>query len=540
VLSDGDIYWSASQFGISQEVYVKLYTIDSSASRIGVLLKSQSSSGWGSGVLEVFYHPGSSTVQVWTYESSQGWVQHGASLSISFANGNILGVRAYASGTVEVYKNAILVGVRDVSSWPYYDDGGYIGIRTVGGPSTYYDDFGGGSLPVAYQPQTGGKVLAAYMPPLIRVREKARPHLARVYKAVMLLTRPAGVIWRSYYYSGSTRIAMREDSDQGSEVYYLLTDHLGSTSVAFTFDEYDQVDFISRQWYTPWGETRPGSSVTATDYGFTGQLEDKAIGLYWYRSRWYDQSLGRWSQPDSVVPLASQGVQAWNRFTYVNNSPTRHIDPSGHIVACDHDDWACQTHWDKPVIPNTNKRGSENEDISPTLTVSPTILGTNGWDYVPVVSDVRKIIRGSQMAYWTADQPGFMDEQISYQTWINNCYGVCHGARPEPFSPLGGPMPDVPLVDMYSQGMGEAANGVINIIVSIGYAKNTTNIWVEGGTEWHVGWQTNNEMSIIHVGNSANVEFGGIHLAIGSYAPRKAFFHIYFYPNPHIWFPGMK
>jgi RHS repeat-associated protein len=329
VLSDGDIYWSASPFGISQEVYVKLYTIDSSASRIGVLLKSQSSSGWGSGVLEVFYHPGSSTVQVWTYESSQGWVQHGTSLSVSFANGNILGVRAYASGTVEVYKNGSLIGTRDVSSWPFYDDSGYIGLRTVGGPSTYYDDFGGGSLPVAYQPGNG-KVLAAYLPPPPGVRLKARPHLARAHPSIMLLTRPAGVIWRSYYYAGPTRIAMREDSDQGSEVYYILTDHLGSTSVAFTFDEYDQVDHVSRQWYTPWGESRPGSSVTATDYGFTGQLEDSYIGLYWYRSRWFDPVLSRFAQADTVVPLVTQGVQAWNRFAYVNNNPLKYKDPNGH------------------------------------------------------------------------------------------------------------------------------------------------------------------------------------------------------------------
>jgi len=216
----------------------------------------------------------------------------------------------------------------------------YIGIRTIGGPSTYYDDFGGGTLPVAYLPG-GSKVLAAYMPPPLRVRAKARPHLARIHKSAMLLTRPAGVIWRSYYYSDSARIAMREDSDQGSEVYYILTDHpspslrtsLGSTSVAFTLDENDQIDFISRQWFTPWGETRPGSSVTATDYGFTGQLEDSSIGLYWYRSRWYDDSLGRFISPDTIIPYPNNPT-SWNRYTYSRNNPTNRIDPSGHLDLC--------------------------------------------------------------------------------------------------------------------------------------------------------------------------------------------------------------
>jgi hypothetical protein len=45
--------------------------------------------------------------------------------------------------------------------------------------------------------------------------------------------------------------------------------------------------------------------------------------------------LGRWTQPDSIVPEASQGVQAWDRFAYVNNNPIRYNDPSGHcLVLC--------------------------------------------------------------------------------------------------------------------------------------------------------------------------------------------------------------
>ena len=34
------------------------------------------------------------------------------------------------------------------------------------------------------------------------------------------------------------------------------------------------------------------------------------------------------------MPLESQGVQAWDRYAFVNNNPTRYIDPTGH-GACD-------------------------------------------------------------------------------------------------------------------------------------------------------------------------------------------------------------
>jgi RHS repeat-associated protein len=69
-----------------------------------------------------------------------------------------------------------------------------------------------------------------------------------------------------------------------------------------------------------------------TKYPFTGQYSDSYINLLWYGSRHYDPALGRFIQPDSIVPLASQGVQAWDRYAYVNNNPVRYTDPSGHML----------------------------------------------------------------------------------------------------------------------------------------------------------------------------------------------------------------
>ena len=63
---------------------------------------------------------------------------------------------------------------------------------------------------------------------------------------------------------------------------------------------------------------------------------DSYINLLDYGSRRYDPALGRFIQPDSIVPSATQGVQAWDRYAYVNNAPTRYTDPTGHI-GCDED-----------------------------------------------------------------------------------------------------------------------------------------------------------------------------------------------------------
>ena len=110
-------------------------------------------------------------------------------------------------------------------------------------------------------------------------------------------------------------------------VFFLFTDHLGSTNV--TSDPNGLM--VSLSLYMPWGGSRGGAGTTLTDYGFNGQRSMEAtIGLYYFNARWYDSSLGRWTQPDSIVQLASQGVQAWDRFGFVNNRPVNSTDPTGH------------------------------------------------------------------------------------------------------------------------------------------------------------------------------------------------------------------
>jgi len=128
---------------------------------------------------------------------------------------------------------------------------------------------------------------------------------------------------RKYYSAGAVRVAMR----QNGEVSYLLSDHLGGTNL--TLDAAGNK--VAELRYRAWGETRFSQGSTLTTYRYTGQREASEIGLYFYNARWYDPSLGRFTQPDTVVP-ESQGVQAWNRYTYSSNNPINYTDPTGHWV----------------------------------------------------------------------------------------------------------------------------------------------------------------------------------------------------------------
>lgn len=116
----------------------------------------------------------------------------------------------------------------------------------------------------------------------------------------------------------------------GSRIYSLYADHLGSTSVTAN----EAGILTSALMYKAWGETRLNTGDAPTDYGYTGQRNEGAIGLYFYNARWYDPSLGRFIQADSMVPNPGNPMD-WDRYAYVRNNPVNYTDPSGHMVAPD-------------------------------------------------------------------------------------------------------------------------------------------------------------------------------------------------------------
>jgi len=64
------------------------------------------------------------------------------------------------------------------------------------------------------------------------------------------------------------------------------------------------------------------------EFGFTGNA---STGLYDYGARWYDPSLGRFLQPDTLVPDPFS-PQDLNRYAYVGNDPINFNDPTGNFA----------------------------------------------------------------------------------------------------------------------------------------------------------------------------------------------------------------
>jgi len=64
-------------------------------------------------------------------------------------------------------------------------------------------------------------------------------------------------------------------------------------------------------------------------FGVSGQRLEAEIGLYFYNARFYDATLGRFAQADTIIPGAGN-VLTLDRYAYTLNNPLRYNDPSGH------------------------------------------------------------------------------------------------------------------------------------------------------------------------------------------------------------------
>ena len=120
--------------------------------------------------------------------------------------------------------------------------------------------------------------------------------------------------------AGGARIA-----STSGVLHWLLTDHLGSSTLTLTAAGSRE----GEQRYMPFGLDRYQYGTLYTDYQYTGQRIESDTDLYFCGSRWYDPVVGRFLQPDSIVPEPGN-PQALNRYAYALSNPVRYTDPTGH------------------------------------------------------------------------------------------------------------------------------------------------------------------------------------------------------------------
>ncbi|PJZ53960.1 hypothetical protein CH380_08160 [Leptospira adleri] len=124
-----------------------------------------------------------------------------------------------------------------------------------------------------------------------------------------------------------------------SGMIFFHPDHLGSITMItdgqgnrIAGGEMGGTSHIS---YKPYGEIQRNDSAGPDifRYKYTGQEEDRETGLYYYKARYYDPLIGRFTQADSLFDTTRP--MSMDLYMYTEGNPVRYRDPSGNSILGD-------------------------------------------------------------------------------------------------------------------------------------------------------------------------------------------------------------
>ncbi len=128
-------------------------------------------------------------------------------------------------------------------------------------------------------------------------------------------------------------------SDSGGQTYYtrdnrgqLMSERISSSSYYYLMDDIGSVRLLTDSSgtvkdsysYDPFGTSTSKSETVANPWQFASGYFDATTSLYKFGTRYYNPSLGRWTQQD---PVASA-----NPYLYANDDPVNEVDPTGRSV----------------------------------------------------------------------------------------------------------------------------------------------------------------------------------------------------------------
>ena len=114
----------------------------------------------------------------------------------------------------------------------------------------------------------------------------------------------------------------------GTSFDYYLNDEQGSVRYLTGSDG----SIRNHYRYSAFGETITAEETVPNRLRYNGQMADGLTGLYYLRARYYNASLGRFTQEDVIY---NDGL---NLYAYCSSNPVMYEDPSGY--SCEPKEWA--------------------------------------------------------------------------------------------------------------------------------------------------------------------------------------------------------
>ena len=112
---------------------------------------------------------------------------------------------------------------------------------------------------------------------------------------------------------------------QGIGSQYYLYDALGSTR-ALTSENGQMTDSYN---YDAFGTNTEHQGTSNNKYQYAGEQKD-VTGNYYLRARYYNPSVGRFTQMDSYMGQSNNPITL-HKYLYANANPVMYTDPSGYM-----------------------------------------------------------------------------------------------------------------------------------------------------------------------------------------------------------------
>ena len=175
------------------------------------------------------------------------------------------------------------------------------------------------------------------------------------------LTTSARVHWKHRIAVPAGEVQVIRRSDGTNDVFYITTDHLGSTDTVTDAS----ATVLARESFGAWGARRaanwqgspsPGEwqqIANTTRRGYTGHEQLDNVLLVHMNGRVYDPAIGRFMSADPFVGCVTKS-QSWNRYSYTESRPLVYTDPTGHFSRGDSMHWkvvAVSPGWDPAAQP---------------------------------------------------------------------------------------------------------------------------------------------------------------------------------------------
>ncbi|MNO31387.1 tRNA3(Ser)-specific nuclease WapA precursor [compost metagenome] len=133
----------------------------------------------------------------------------------------------------------------------------------------------------------------------------------------------SGVFVEQANFVRGDRVLVKKDKKASKDYYYLYNGHGDVVQIVDTSGA-----VINNYTYDEWGNITSQVEGTSNSFKYTGEVYDAESGLYYLRARYYDPSMGRFLNEDTVEGQINNPLTQ-NLYTYVGNNPLKYTDPSG-------------------------------------------------------------------------------------------------------------------------------------------------------------------------------------------------------------------